>query len=170
MAAPPVRVLWASHLSDFLPQCSSQLSSPAGMRIHCSEVGKVTPWFTRFGRARLPWADLHFLISNVCLPPGGVSVLLMMVKWAEHTVLRLTRHAKDNSSCKTTRQGHMEVKDTGTLLYAFISLLHPVFPKALDGRLHGRWVTEYQGLRTDRTVNWPEKRFGTKEECVTQNC
>lgn len=23
---------------------------------------------------------LHFLISNVCLPPGGVSVLLMMVK------------------------------------------------------------------------------------------
>ena len=64
----------------------------------------------------------------------------------------------------------MEVKDTGTLLYAFISLSHPVFPKALDGRLRGRWVTEYQGLRTDRTVNRPEKRFGTKEECVTQNC
>lgn len=47
----------------------------------------------------------------------------------------------------------MQLKDTGTLLYAFTSLSHPVFPKALDGRLYGRWVTEYQGLRADRTVN-----------------
>ena len=63
----------------------------------------------------------------------------------------------------------MELKDTGTLLYAFTSLSHPV-SKAPHGRLHRRWVTEYQGLSSDRTVNRPEKRFGTNEKCVTQNC
>lgn len=62
----------------------------------------------------------------------------------------------------------MELKDTGTLLYAFTSLSHPVFSKAPRGRLHRRWVTEYQGLRSDRTVNRPEKRFGTNEKCVTE--